>query len=460
MVDHSNYDRAAREWDAHHIIHPWDDFAAPDPDARSFVTHGKGIHIHMDDGRRLIDGPGGMWCVQIGYDRLEMAEAMADQARRLPYFSPFNASNAVAAELAGKLAEITPGDLNNICFTTGGSTAVDAALRFVQFRNNVLGRPEKKIFISRQFAYHGSTYLSASVSGKERDGSFMDVDQSVRILPDVCPTRRPRGQSEEAFLAEKVADLRGAIIEIGPEKVAAFIAEPILASGGVIVPPAGYHKACKAVCEEFDVLYISDEVVTGFGRLGHWFASEEVFGVTPDIITSAKGLTSGYAPLGACFISDRLLDGLGEAGQAFKNGFTYSGHPVSSAAALKNIEIIEREDLLSHVRSVAPLFQSRLRALESHPLVCDARGAGLVGCLELSADGERTPATLARDYQLGALVDQFCQTRGLMVRPIINLAVMSPPLVITEPEIEEMFDILTAALNDASASLAKADPQP
>ena len=454
MVDQSNYNRAAREWDANHIIHPWDDFAAPDPDARSFVTHGKGVYIHTDDGRKLLDGPGGMWCVQIGYDRPEMADAMAEQARRLPYFSPFNASNAVSAELAGKLADISPGDLNNVCFTTGGSTAVDAALRFVQFRNNVLGRPEKKRFISRQFAYHGSTYLSASVSGKERDGSLMDVDQSVRILPDVCPSRRPAGQSETEFLDEKVADLRNAIIEIGPETVAAFIAEPILASGGVIVPPAGYHKACKQICEEFDVVYISDEVVTGFGRLGHWFASEEVFGITPDIITSAKGLTSGYAPLGACLISDRLLEGLGDAGQAFKNGFTYSGHPVSSAAALKNIEIFERDDLLAHVRKIAPEFQSRLRALQDHPLVCDARGMGLVGCLELSADGERTPDTLARDYQLGALVDQFCQKRGLMVRPIINLAVMSPPLVISADEIGEMFDILTAALDDAKASLA------
>ncbi|MDG1209766.1 MAG: aminotransferase class III-fold pyridoxal phosphate-dependent enzyme [Paracoccaceae bacterium] len=455
MVDHSNYDRAAREWDANHIIHPWHDFAAPDPDARSFVTHGEGVYIRTDDGRRLLDGPGGMWCVQIGYDRPEMADAMADQARRLPYFSPFNASNAVSSELAGKLAEISPGDLNNVCFTTGGSTAVDAALRFVQFRNNVLGRPEKKRFISRQFAYHGSTYLSASVSGKERDGSMMDVDQSVRILPDVCPSRRPAEQSEAAFLEEKIADLRNAVIEIGPDTVAAFIAEPILASGGVIIPPAGYHAACKAVCEEFDVVYISDEVVTGFGRLGHWFASQEVYGITPDIITSAKGLTSGYAPLGACLISDRLLEGLGEAGQAFKNGFTYSGHPVSSAAALKNIEIFERDDILAHVREVTPLFQRRLQALQDHPLVCDARGAGLVGCLELSADGARTPETLARDYQLGALVDQFCQKRGLMVRPIINLAVMSPPLVITQSEIGQMFDILAAALDDAKAVLAR-----
>ena len=457
MVDHSNYDRAAREWDANHIIHPWDDFSGPDPDARSFVTHGAGIHIHTDDGRRLIDGPGGMWCVQIGYDRPEMADAMAEQARRLPYYSPFNASNAVSAELAGKLAEFSPGDLNNVCFTTGGSTAVDAALRFVQFRNNVLGRPEKKRIISRKYAYHGSTYLSASVSGKERDGSFMEVDQSVRILPDVCPSRRPPGQSEPAFLEEKIADLRNAILDIGPDHVAAFIAEPILASGGVIVPPAGYHKACKDVCEDFDVVYISDEVVTGFGRLGHWFASEKVFGITPDIITSAKGLTSGYAPLGACLISDRLLDGLGEAGQAFKNGFTYSGHPVSCAAALKNIEIFERDELLAHVREIAPAFQAKLQDLLGHPLVCDARGAGLVGCLELSADGERTPETLARDYELGALVDRFCQKRGLMVRPIINLAVMSPPLIISAAEIEELFDILASALDDAKASLARGE---
>ena len=453
MVDHSNYDRAARESDAHHIIYPWDNFAAPDPDARTFITHGEGVYIYTDSGRKLLDGPGGMWCVQIGYDRPEMAEAMADQARRLPYFSPFNASNAVSAELAGKLAEISPGDLNNVCFTTGGSTAVDAALRFVQFRNNVLGQPEKKRFISRKFAYHGSTYLSASVSGKERDGSLMDVDNSVRILPDVCPSRRPDGQSEAEFLEEKVADLRNAIIEMGPETVAAFIAEPVLASGGVIVPPAGYHKACKQVCEEFDVLYISDEVVTGFGRLGHWFATEAVFGVIPDIITTAKGLTSGYAPLGACLISDRLLEGLGDAGKSFKNGFTYSGHPVAAATALKNIEIFERENILDHVRTVAPHFQARLGALADHPLVCDTRGAGLVGCLELSADGARTPETLARDYRLGGLIDELCQKQGLMVRPIINLAVMSPPLVITATEIDEMFDILGEALDEAFAGL-------
>ena len=453
MVDQTNYDPSARHWDADHIIHPWDDFSSPGPDARSFVTHGDGIHIHTDDGRKLLDGPGGMWCVQIGYNRPEMAEAMADQARRLPYFSPFNASNAVSAELARKLAEISPGDLNKVCFTTGGSTAVDAALRFVQFRNNVLGRPEKKVFISRQFAYHGSTYLSASVSGKERDGSFMDVDQSVRILPDVCPSRRPADQSEAEFLAEKLADLETAITELGADKVAAFIAEPILASGGVIVPPAGYHAACKEICERYDVVYISDEVVTGFGRLGHWFASEDVFDVVPDIITTAKGLTSGYVPMGACLISDRLLEGLGEAGEAFKNGFTYSGHPVSAAVALKNIEIIEREDILGHVRSVAPHFQARLAALSNHPLVCDTRGAGLVGCLELSADGKRTPETLARDYQLGGLVDQLCQKRGLMVRPIINLAVMSPPLVIAAAEIDEMFDILGEALDEALTSL-------
>ncbi len=235
----------------------------------------------------------------------------------------------------------------------------------------------------------------------------MDVDQSVRILPDVCPSRRPADQLEAEFLVEKLADLETAIIELGADKVAAFIAEPILASGGVIVPPAGYHAACKEICERYDVIYISDEVVTGFGRLGHWFASEDVFDVVPDIITTAKGLTSGYVPMGACLISDRLLEGLGDAGAAFKNGFTYSGHPVSAAVALKNIEIIEREDILGHVRSVAPHFQTRLAALSSHPLVCDARGGGLVGCLELSADGKRTPETLARDYQLGSGLIRF-----------------------------------------------------
>ncbi len=447
-----------RGWDARHTLHPWEAMETHGTPDRTFLEGASGIFVTDAEGRRLLDGPGGMWCVQIGYGRAEMAEAIARQALRMAYFSPFSMGNAAVAELAAKIAERTPGDLNTVFFTTGGSTAVDSALRFVQFRNNLLGRPEKKIVISRANAYHGSTYLAASVSGKGRDKNWFDQAEAlVHFLPDVNPYRRPEGMDVAAFCDEKVADLERAILTLGPGRVAAFIAEPILASGGVIVPPEGYHRRCLEVCRRHDVLYISDEVVTAFGRLGHWFASEAVFGVTPDIITCAKGMTSGYVPMGACIISDRLMaevSGPQAKGATFSNGFTYSGHPVAAAAALKNIEIIEREGLLEHVRRIAPHFQERLRALAELPIVGDVRGMGLMGCVECVADRvSRNP--LALDTEVGARIDAHCQALGLIVRPIINMCVVSPPLIINEGQIDRMFDILAEGIRRASDDLAR-----
>ncbi len=448
----------AQLWDSRNFLHPWEGMEDLGAAERTSVERAEGIHVSDRDGRRLIDGPGGMWCVQIGYGRAEMAEAMAEQARQLAYFSPFSNTSTVSARLAHEIAQRTPGDLNKVFFTTGGSTAVDTALRFVQFRNNILGRPEKKMLISRQKAYHGSTYLSASVSGKERDRMWLDkADDMVRILPDVNPYRRPQGTSVEAFLDAKVADLENAILELGADRVAAFIAEPILASGGVIVPPEGYHARCLEVCRRHDVIYISDEVVTGFGRMGHWFASEPVFGIVPDIITCAKGLTSGYVPMGACMISDRLLDDIsGEAsrGASFTNGYTYSGHPVSAAAALKNIEIIEREGILDHVRAITPHFQDRLRALGDLPLVGDARGKGLVGCIECEA-GTPGSGTLELDRMIGAMIDAHCQKNGLILRPLINMCVFSPPLIITPDQVDRMFDILADGIRATTDDLVR-----
>jgi adenosylmethionine-8-amino-7-oxononanoate aminotransferase len=290
------------------VVHPWDNLQQVGQNQRTVVSRSEGIYIYDSDGNRLIDGPAGMWCVNVGHGRSEIAEAIAEQALAMPYYSPWGLATAPAALLADKLAELSPGDLNHVLFTTGGSTAVDSALRFVMFFNNYLGRPEKKHIISRANAYHGSTYLAASCSGKERDKSFLDFETGfVHHLPSPNPYRRPKGMSLEAFCDEKVTDLESKILELGAERVAAFIAEPILASGGVIIPPAGYHERCLEVCRRHDVLYISDEVVTAFGRLGHMFASEAVFGIVPDIITCAKGLTSGYQPLGAVLISDKVL---------------------------------------------------------------------------------------------------------------------------------------------------------
>lgn len=450
--DHATMNR----WDNENFVHPWEGMEAIGHNERTFVEGGEGVYVVTEKGDRLIDGPGGMWCVQIGYGRDDMADAMADQARQMAYFSPFNNAHSTAARLAHEIAARTPGDLNHVFFTTGGSTAVDSALRFIQFRNNLLGHPEKKIVISRHKAYHGSTYLAASVSGKERDRLWLDKAEGLaHFLPDVNPLHRDEGTSMEDFLDQKVQDLEQAILHLGAEKVAAFIAEPILASGGVIVPPPGYHKRCLEICRRHDVLYISDEVVTGFGRLGHWFASEEVFGITPDIITCAKGMTSGYVPMGGCIISDRLIDevsGAAAQGATFSNGFTYSGHPVSAAAALKNIEIIESEGILDHVREVTPLFQERLHALSELDIVADTRGMGLMGCVECKM-GDKT--SLENDYQLGTIIDAHCQKNGLILRPIINMCVFSPPLIITKTQINQMFDILQDGVRAAMDAPAK-----
>ncbi len=444
-----------RDYDNDHFLHPWEAMANLGHADRTISMRAEGIYVYDQDGRRLIDGPGGMWCSQIGYGRRDMAEAIADQVMKLSYHSPWNTAGEPSALLARKLAALAPGDLNHVSFTTGGSTAVDTAIRFTHFFNNLLGRPEKKRVISREKAYHGSTYLSATVTGKERSKTLFDIEARLtHFLPNVNPNLRPPEMSEAEWCREKVADLENAILELGPDTVAAFIAEPILASGGVIIPPEGYFKGCWEVCRKHDVLFIADEVVTGFGRLGHWFASEDVFGVVPDMITCAKGLTSGYLPLGACLISDRLLEMIrvrAKPDLLFNNGYTYSGHPVCCAAALKSIEIIEREGILEHVREISPYFLERLGALESFPIVGDARGIGLVGCVEgrLDGDGDR----LALDRDIGHRIDRKCEALGLIVRPLLNMCVFSPPLVITRRQIDEMFDILEEAIREVSVEI-------
>ena len=449
-----------KNWDKQHVFHPYErvDKFGLGKDDRTFSETASGIYVFDENGNRMIDGPAGMWCMQLGYGRSEIADAMAEQAKKMAYCSPFSESNSRPAELAHEIAKRTPGDLNTVFFTTGGSTAVDSAVRFAQFRNNALGKPNKKKVISRTHAYHGSTYLTASMSGKPGEREMMVTDESglIHFLPDVNPFNRPDGMSVAEFLDEKVADLENAIQELGPDNVALFVAEPVLASGGVIVPPEGYHKRCLEVCRRYDVLYLSDEVVTGFGRCGHWFASQEVFGIVPDIITSAKGLTSGMVPMGAMVVSDRLLkdlEGKVPEGSFYAGGYTYSGHPVSAAAALKNIEIFEEENILGHVRDIIPHFQARLNRMQDYPLIVDARGVGLIGCLQTSVRraGEESGASQKR---LGNLLSEKCQDLGLMLRPYGDLAIFSPPLIITKDEIDQMFDILEQGVQIVSTELS------
>jgi len=426
------------------FIHPWDDIVKIGSNSRTVVEKGDGVYVTDSEGKRLLDGPGGMWCVNIGHGREEMAQAIYDQVMQLPYASPWSTTNGPAATFSAELAAEAPGDLNHAFFTTGGSTAVDSALRFVQFYNNVRGKPEKKHIIAQMKGYHGSTFLSASVSGKERDKNYLDFAEGlVSHVPAPHPLMKEPSQSVADFLDQCVNNLESKILEVGPDKCAVFVAEPILASGGVIVPPEGYHKRCLEICRQYDMLYLSDEVVTAFGRLGHCFASEAVFGIVPDIITTAKGLTSAYIPMGAFMVSDRLLDEVREFGgdsAVFSNGYTYSGHPVAAVAGLKNLEIMKREKLFEHVQEVGPYMQQQLQTLRDIPIVSDVRGIGLMACVEceLNLGGD----DLELDYEIGSRIDEHCQRLGLLVRPIINMCVMSPPLTITKDQIDEMVEIL------------------
>ncbi len=449
-----------RDKDNEHVIHPWGYLKSADKQDTLLLADSEGIYVYDTDGQKYIDGPGGMWCVQIGYGNEEIAGTVAEQVRQMTYYSPFGKlSTPPHAELGAKLAELAPGDLERAFFSTGGSTAVDSAIRFVWFYFNVIGKPEKKAILTRQGAYHGSTYLTASLSGKPRDTTYMDLmTDRIHHLQAPNPYRRPDGMTEQAFCDGCVKELEDKILELGPDKVACFIGEPILASGGVLMPPKGYHERTLAVCRKYGVLYISDEVVTGFGRLGHMFASESVFNLVPDIITCAKGLTSGYIPLGAFIVSETLFqDVLAAKAETavFSNGFTYSGHPVACAAALKNIEIMERQDICGHVRTIAPHFQERLRALGELPLVGDARGIGLMGCVEMVMD-RATKEPFSWEAGVGAMVDRKCQEKGLILRPMGHLCVFSPPLVISSSQVDRMFDVMHEAIVETQDELVRA----
>ena len=440
-----------------HLVQPWPYAGSIGTEARSLMQSGDGIYLIDGHGKRLIDGPAGMWCINLGHRREELASVMYDQAMKLSYNTPWYTMNAPSAELSRRIADYAPGDLNHVFYTTGGSSAVETALRFMQFYNNVRGRPEKKLILSRGGAYHGSTYLSASLNGRPRDRDWMDAaDDLIVKLSSPDPFRRPKGMSLEAFGDFLVDEFREKVKTIGPEKIGCFVGEPIQASGGVIVPPKGYLKRIREICRENDILYVSDEVVTAFGRLGHVFASKEVFGIEPDMITFAKGVTSGYFPLGGVLISERLFRELNRSNHPdamFGHGLTYTSHPVGCAVALKNLDLLEG-GVLQHAREIAPYFQARLKTLEELPLVGEVRGAGLMGCVECVADREsRDPLQLDKD--VGKRIDAHCHELGLLVRPLINMCVMSPPLVILTEQVDDLVAILREGISRTMDDLRK-----
>ena len=394
-----------------------------------------------------------MWCNNIGHGNKEIAEAIKNQIETMDYCSPFSESSERAAELASVLSELSPGDLNTVFFTPDGSSANETALRFIMLYNNILGRPGKKHIISRDRAYHGSTYLTGSITGKDRERNNFDFESTfIHHVGSPNPYRRKDNQTVDEFCDEKVKEFEDKILEIGPNKVAAYIAEPVLASGGCIVPPKNYIKRFWEICKKHDVLYISDEVVTGFGRLGHFFCSQEEFGIIPDIITSAKGITSGYIPLGAVLISDKLMKDISKDSSSFFHGFTYSGHPVSCAAALKNIEIIKRDKILDHVKNIAPYFHQKLKTLYSLPIVGDVRGMGLMAGIECVIDKDsKNPLIL--DLAIASRIDEESLKLGLIIRPIYHICVLSPALIITKEQIDDLVDKLHQAISNATKKL-------
>ena len=432
--------------DLDHYIHPWTDFSTFKEEGSLIMAESEGAYVIDSEGNRYIDGIGGLWCVNIGYANEEMAQAIAEQVRRITYYSTFgHLTTPPAAELAAKLAELTPGKLNHVFYGTGGSMSNDTAIRIIHFYFNRLGKKNKKKIISRTDGYHGSTYLAMTLTGIEFDHQGFDLAPDlVHHIPAPNPYRRPDGMGLEEFCDEKVADLENKILELGPENVACFIAEPVMGAGGVIVPPPGYHRRTREVCDRYEVLYISDEVVTGFGRLGHFFASESVFDFVPDIITCAKGISSGYVPLSATLLSEAMYDVISvpqAEGAMFTHGFTYSGHPISCAAGLKNIEIMERDDICGHVRDVGPYLEEQLASLLEHPIVGDVRGSHFMMCIENVANKE-TKALLPAEVAIGDRIAAHCQSRGVIVRPIAHLNVLSPPLILTRQQIDTMVEVL------------------
>ena len=321
------------EKDRDHYIHPWTDFNVFHKEGSLVIAEADGAYVFDSDGGRYIDGIGGLWCVNIGYGREEMAQAIADQVRAIPYYSSFNhLTTPPSAELAAKLAELAPANLNHVFYGSGGSMANDTAVRIIHYYFNRLGKPSKKKIISRIDAYHGSTYLAMTLTGVQADHTGFDLAPGL-VSYVSCPNlyRKPDGMTDSEYCDFLVEELEQRIVDLGADNVAAFIAEPIMGAGGVIVPPEGYHKRTKDVCAKYDVIYISDEVVTGFGRIGHMLASEPVFDLSPDIITAAKGISSGYLPLSATLLSDEIYEVISTPtsdGSLFTHGFTYSGHPV------------------------------------------------------------------------------------------------------------------------------------
>jgi 4-aminobutyrate--pyruvate transaminase len=440
--------------DVETVIHPYTNLATHRETGPLVLETGKGVHVWDSDGGEYIEGLAGLWCTSLGYGNQELVEAATKQLERLPYTHLFGSkSHDPAIELAEKLKEIAPCETSKVFFTSSGSEANDTQVKLIWYYNNALGRPKKKKIISRIKGYHGVTVASGSLTGLPP--VHMDFDLPIsNITHTECPHYYRfghDGESEEDFATRMAEALEQKIIDEGPDTVAAFIAEPIMGAGGVIVPPATYFEKIQAVLDKYDVYFIADEVICGFGRTGKYWGSQSL-GAKPNSISCAKALTSAYIPLGAVTVPEEMYEAMLDESRkigTFGHGYTYSGHPVAAAVALKVLEIYERDKIVDHVSKLSATVEARKAKIAEHPLVGEVRGMGLIGAVEMVAD-RATKQPFDPAHMVGAKCNTFCQERGLLLRNLGDAIAFCPPLIITEDQVNDLFDRLEGAINDTA----------
>lgn len=436
--------RSRSEWqnlDRDHYLHPFTDHKELGEKKSRIITRADGVYIFDADDNKILDGMSGLWCVNAGYGREELVAAAANQLRQLPYYNSFfQCAHPPSIELSRSLQEITQPQFNRVFYTGSGSESVDTMIRLVRRYWELLDQPERQVVIARKNAYHGSTIAGASLGGmkamRAQGGNPLSgiehIDQPYWFGSD-------RSLSPDEFGLAAARALEDKIKELGADKVAAFVGEPIQGAGGVIVPPDTYWPEIQRICDEYEILLVTDEVICGFGRLGSWFGADH-YNVKPDLMTFAKGVTSGYLPLGGVMVGDRVASAIIDKGGEFYHGFTYSGHPASCAVAIENIRIMQRENLIERVASdIGPYLQERWHKLADHPLVGETRMVGLMGALEL-VENKKTLERFDEDDGAGAVCRDFLVDNGLVMRAVGDTIVTAPPLVLTHEEADELVD--------------------
>lgn len=442
------------ELDRAHLIHPVTSWSAHEQRGATIVDSADGIYIRDHQGHELLDAFAGLWCVNVGYGRKSMIAAATAQLEKLPYATGyFHYTSAPAIELAARLCELAPGDLDHVFFTMGGSDAVDTAIRLIRYFYNVQGQPQKKHMIALDKGYHGSSAMSSGLSGLPAFHANFDVPTPTQHHIPAPYAYRSEAADDAALIALSVKQLRDKVAELGVDNVAAFFCEPIQGSGGVITPPRGWLKAMRALCTELGILFVADEVITGFGRTGTLFACEQE-DVAPDLMTLAKGLTAGYSPMGAVLLSDRFYRAIADnapAGAAIGHGLTYSGHPVSAAVGLEALRIYTDEGLVAHGAKVGAYFQARLAELSRHPLVGDVRGRGLLAGVEL-VTSKANKTKPAAELKFADHLARIGYDNGLVFRAFADgVAGFAPPLIVTESDIDLIVQRFTKTLDDVLA---------